>query len=285
MLGKYPRELAAEYVLNEGGIGLTGPVVPGQVLFAVSAAEKGTADIHLIARGKPGHGSTPRPDQAPDRLRDALAHLSTMESPLVFHAYAWELFRRVGATQGGLTGWIMRHPSVSSGILLRELRKAPSSRASVSNTINLTMVRAGDKVNVVPGVAEAWLDCRLLPGTTPEAMRDRIARELAAYQVEVRLDAGEPATTSPWTTDLFRALEHHLVDGAPGAVVAPILSPGFTDSKYFRDRGAVAYGIVPFVVSDDEFEGIHGHNERVEVSELGLGVRRIYRTLVEVARK
>src|SRR5262249_4584265 len=161
-------DLKAEYVLNEGGVGLVDAVTKGQTLIAISAAEKGIAGIHLTAKGKPGHGSIPRPNQATDDLRDALAHLASLDVPKVMHPAAKELVLRLGETKGGVQGFLMRHPGMAKGLILNGLASSPTNKAVVTNTTNLTMLKAGDKINVVPGIAEAWLDCRLLPGTTPE---------------------------------------------------------------------------------------------------------------------
>ena len=104
------------------------------------------------------------------------------------------------------------------------------------------------------------------------------------FGVSVELLYGVNATTSSWDTELFVALERHMTEGINNCLAAPILSPGYTDSRPFRERGVIAYGVVPFNVNDDEFSSMHGNNERVKISELGLGVRRVYRVLVEVAQ-
>ena len=91
------------------------------------------------------------------------------------------------------------------------------------------------------------------------------------------------ATTSRWGTELSRALERHLPDGVETSIVAPIMGVGWTDSRFFREQGAIAYGIFPFALSRDELASIHGHDEHLPIAELGAGIRRIYGVLVEVA--
>jgi acetylornithine deacetylase/succinyl-diaminopimelate desuccinylase-like protein len=82
---------------------------------------------------------------------------------------------------------------------------------------------------------------------------------------------------------LSRALERHLPDGVETSVVVPIMGLAWTDSRFFREKGAIAYGIFPFALSRDELASIHGHDERLPIDELGAGIRRIYGVLVEVA--
>jgi acetylornithine deacetylase/succinyl-diaminopimelate desuccinylase-like protein len=284
MLKQYPNELEAEYLLNEGGIILQDAVTKGQTLVAISAAEKGLAGIHLTATGKPGHGSVPRPKQAPDMLREALEAISALEVELVMHPYAKELVLRLGEHKRGVVGFLMRHPGLAKKKILKTLASSPTNKAVISNTINLTMIKAGDKINVIPGVAEAWLDGRLLPGTTPEEIQVILEKIVKPLGLSVELLYGVKATTSSWDTDLFVALEKHMTEGIDSCIAAPILSPGYTDSRPFRERGVIAYGVVPFRVNDDEFSAMHGNNERLKIEELGLGVRRVYRVLVEVAQ-
>jgi acetylornithine deacetylase/succinyl-diaminopimelate desuccinylase-like protein len=285
MLQAHPKELETEYVLNEGGTGLIDAVSQGQTLIAISAAEKGYAGMRLYAKGAPGHGSTPRPEQAPDRLIAALAALSEREPDLIMHEYVEEMIRRLGATKGGPVGFLMRHPKLAKGLILKQLAASPTNKATVTDTVNLTMLRTGEKINVVPGLAEAWLDCRILPGTTPEEMQARIESVVHEYGVKVELSQSAKATGSPWDNELFRALERHMSEGVENSLAAPIVSPGYTDSRPFRERGAVAYGISPFVITKEELAALHGNDERLRESELGLGVRRLFRVLVEVAGK
>jgi acetylornithine deacetylase/succinyl-diaminopimelate desuccinylase-like protein len=286
MLEKFPQELEAEYLFNEGGIILQDAVEKGQTLVAISAAEKGTVGIKLTATGKPGHGSIPRPNQAPDQLREALLALSEIEPEMQMHIYVKELVLRLGEHKKGPVGFLMRHPGLAEGVILKGLAASPTNKAIITNTINLTMLNTGDKINVVPGTAEAQVDVRVLPGTSPESMKKLIEETMkeAKLDIKVELLYGSNATTSSWDTDLFRSMEKHMTEGIKNCIAAPILSPGYTDSRPFRARGTIAYGIVPFHVTDDEFAGMHGNDERLKLSELGAGIRRTYRVLVDVVQ-
>ena len=285
MLERFPDKLDVEYVLNEGGLGVQDAVKPGQVLFAVAAGEKGFADLRMIARGEPGHASFPDEDAATARPVGALAHVESIEHALVFHEYMEPLFVRLGAHEHGVRGFLMRHPRLMAGSLLSRFAASADTRATVSDTCVVTKIEAGAGNSTIPGHAEAWLDCRLLPGMGPAAWRDRMQTEVASFSVEVEVASGWAGTTSPWDTELARALEKHLPVDIPGSVAVPIMSAAWTDSRFFRARGAVAYGIFPFVVTRDQAAGIHGNDERLDVEELGRGVHRTYRVLIEMAAR
>lgn len=84
---------------------------------------------------------------------------------------------------------------------------------------------------------------------------------------------------------LSRELERHLPEGAEGGVVAPVMGIAWTDSRFFRERGAIAYGIAPFMLKPSAIDGLHGRDEHLPIAELDAGVRRIYRVLEDVASK
>ena len=102
--------------------------------------------------------------------------------------------------------------------------------------------------------------------------------------VRFEVSAWEPASASEWQGDpLFDAIVRYAEEDRPDAVAAPFLSVGFTDSLYARRMGARAYGYVPFVVTRDLAQTMHGHDERVPVEEVGEGLRRLFSIVVEFA--
>lgn len=283
MLERYPEQLDVEYVLNEGAGGIEGLLKPGQVVFGVAAGDKGFARIRVTARSQPGHGGMPSALQAPHVLIPALAHLLEQKQPLVSNRYVEPMFKNLAEHESGWRGFLMRHPRLFASLLLRATATTPTGRAVVSNTISIVELKANGAVATVPAVAEAWLDARLLPGVTPEAFVVEIEAHLRDFDVEIELEHGWAATLSPWDTELSRALERQLPDGLADSVVGPVLSPAWTDSRFFRDRGAVAYGVPVFVLSEQQLAGIHSHDEHIPIAELGAGVRRMFRILVDLA--
>jgi len=63
-------------------------------------------------------------------------------------------------------------------------------------------------------------------------------------------------------------------------VVTPFLSPGTTDSSYFRMHGFKCYGLIPALLTDYELDGIHGKNESIRVSHLKMGIQILYETIL-----
>jgi acetylornithine deacetylase/succinyl-diaminopimelate desuccinylase-like protein len=123
-----------------------------------------------------------------------------------------------------------------------------------------------------------------MPGTTPEAMLDRL--KAATAKIEgIRLEILDTGTSnaSPINDDLYRAIVHYAVEERPYAVAGPLLAVGYTDSLLLRPLGVNAYGYIPFELAPEIAETAHGHGERVPVDQVGEGLRRLFSIVVDVA--
>ncbi|MFQ5789361.1 MAG: M20/M25/M40 family metallo-hydrolase [Acidobacteriota bacterium] len=259
----YP-ELDPEYVLDEGGFGSRDVYLDGKLVFGISVAEKKIIWLKVRAEGVAGHGSQPHDQNPNDRLVRALARLLSEPFPTA----AIPVLEKLKATLG-------------------PLKENKFTRAIQNSTISLTTLQSGVgdpvKVNVIPSVAEATLDCRLLPGTDTEAWLLEIQRRLGdpELSVEVVYESDDTIVT-PQDTDLYRALEAAIFRHNPGAVVVPTLIPYGTDSNAFRHRGVKSYGLTPMVLSSEIVASMHSDAERVPAGELGKGIRIFYEAIKEV---
>ena len=169
--------------------------------------------------------------------------------------------------------------AAAEGNLYRVL--LPGMQSVFLDTIQLTALdTGGNAVNVVSPYAKAKLDARLLPNTDAKAFLERVQTALGpGLEVEVLLDA--PQTPLP---DLEHPDYLELVDllGASAPVV-PVVIPGTTDSRYFRERGIAAFGFSPFLLSGPESRGIHGVNESIPVDDFLDGVERMKEVLRQLA--
>jgi acetylornithine deacetylase/succinyl-diaminopimelate desuccinylase-like protein len=148
------------------------------------------------------------------------------------------------------------------------------------DTVQVTVLRGGERINVVPERASALIDVRLLPDTDSKAFLAGIEEALGrGFEVKV-LVTSPPVPPSPASGRLYGALDRVLSADAP---VVPTFIPGFTDSRLFRERGIPAYGVTPFAVGGDDLAGIHGPNERIPLDELDRGVERMRRIVAAYA--
>jgi len=139
----------------------------------------------------------------------------------------------------------------------------------------MTKLEAGYKENVVPGTASATLDCRLVPETDPDEFFGRLSARMARFDVRCEiLFSDGPCGVSEGP--LLPLLEEVCSEAFPEAAFAPVLCPAFTDSRYFRQQGADAYGLVPVMLSNAEVATFHGIDERIPLDGLKKGCEVVY---------
>ncbi|MBI4515223.1 MAG: M20/M25/M40 family metallo-hydrolase [Deltaproteobacteria bacterium] len=263
----------AEFLLNEGGsIRLR---AGGTRAYEVAVSEKTPCWVKLTATGEAGHGSSPRPQTAVTRLISALERL---------HRYQPELrvVPEVAAHYAALADTVAE-PKRSR---YRDLRAALNEAgfreefladrhdaALVRNTIAPTVLRGSNKTNVIPGIASAEVDCRLLPDENPETFVQTLRQVVGDDAVTIEKLLSFPPSSSSTDTALYRAIQ--TVAAREQAPVVPSVLAGFTDSHYFRAHGIASYGFVPFEVSEDDEARVHGTNERVSLDNLRNATRRL----------
>ena len=270
----HPELFDAEYVINEGGYGTTEMFGVRRPVFSCSVGEKGPLWLRLVAHGMPGHGSVPHPDNCLERLVRALYKVQTWRRPITLLPEVATMLKRLKSagifseevSEHGLTGVAESNPLL---------------RAFLTDTVSTTMCNAGVKSNVIPAVAEATLDCRLLPGHDPAAFIEQVKQVIDDPRVEVQQVMESHTPISPVGTELFDVIDAVSRETAPDAIVIPSIATGFTDSRVFRRRGVTAYGFVPCLLEPAEVATVHGNDERIPVEKLGLGLRMLY----EVVRR
>jgi acetylornithine deacetylase/succinyl-diaminopimelate desuccinylase-like protein len=265
MMEQHYADLDPEYVLDEGGFGSADLFAAGKRVYGISVAEKKILWLTLRAEGVAGHGSQPHDQNPNDRLVRALTRLLSEPAPTSDVEVLRTMRERVGTFAVNKFTNAIQH-----------------------STISVTTIRSGvgdpPKINVIPSVAEATLDCRVLPGTTREAWLAEIRRRLAdpGITIEVTYESEDPVVT-PIDTPLYRALEAAVLRDDPGAIVTPVLIPYGTDSNAYRPKGVKSYGFVPALLPADALASMHGDAEFFPVDELGRAARLLFEALREAA--
>jgi acetylornithine deacetylase/succinyl-diaminopimelate desuccinylase-like protein len=279
----HPDLLACRDVINEGGYGLSETRPP---IMACALSEKAVRWVRLTARGTPGHGSMPPVEQAIEKLLAALGDIAAHPPALGLSPLVERTFRAMAAGASGV-----RRTALETILRPQARRLLPAlgkrlpryQRALLGDTISMTRLDAGYKENVVPGTASATLDCRLVPETDPDEFVARLSARTARYGVrcEVIFSDG-PCGVSEGP--LLPLLDAVCSESFPGVTFAPALCPAFTDSRFFRQRGADAYGLIPVMLSNDEVATFHGIDERIPVEGLKKGCEVVYEITRRAAR-
>jgi acetylornithine deacetylase/succinyl-diaminopimelate desuccinylase-like protein len=275
--------IGCSHLINEGGIPVEDAFFPGQTIAFVSTGEKGVAWLDLVATGEPGHGSTPMPDQSPDRLRAALERLEQRRIRRRFPEPVFDLLDAVGRHQRGLTGAVLASPFLVNTVARGKLLAEPAVDAITHDTCNLTGFAGAGAHNVVAARSVARLDCRLLPETDPDAFVAALREQVAGEGVSIEVVSTGAGAYSPTEDPLYQAIAAYATEGRPDTVAGPVLSVGYTDSLLLRPLGVRAYGFAPLRVSQEEARTMHGNGERVRVDELQQGLRTLLGIVLHVA--
>ncbi len=282
LVDDHPDLVRAEYMLGE--IGAFSLHMFGRTFYPIQVAEKGICWVRATTTGSPGHGSLPDPNSAVVRLSKAIARLGATRLPMhpteVVTRFIHELADNLPQPQRSVLRRLAV-PQIAPHILdwlIKDDGQKRSFGAMLSNTASPTVVRAGNKVNVIPGRASVEIDGRILPGQTESGFLEELRHVLGEdVKLEVLRSADPTVTTS--ATPLFEELARTLRAHDPTGYPLPYMIPGFTDSKAYSRLGTKCYGYSPVRLPDDgvSFTRMyHGDDERVHVDGLKWGVRVLY---------
>ncbi len=284
-LTTWPALREAEVAFNEGAMVVQDLFHPGEDVWTVAVAERGLMQFTLTTTGESGHGSRPGPDDAPARLTRAMQSVLAREDPLTLTDETRVMFAEMGRARGGVSGLLMQVPPLLGVFGASSLEENPAMRVLVHNTCALTMMDAGYKRNVIPDRASATFDCRILSSVTPGGFRDELLLLIDDPKVTLTVDQAFPANGSAPDAPVLAMVRGAAADEPTPTSLAPLLSPGTTDSRFLRRVGVPSYGLVPIRATLEEIAAIHGKDERVRVSELKRAVVRWVRLLTAIVNE
>ena len=269
-------KVAAGYVLNEGGMGIKGMF--GKDIMMPCFGEKGPLWIKLKARGESGHGSMPTAENPNDKLVYALGRIARYETKIVLLPEVKSVLLEAAKS--------MKFPvpllasMFINNLFLNRIRKRLKNikkvNAILRNTISITNMKSGFKENVIPSESEAILDCRLLPGQDKDAFIDELRQAISDPDITIETLQFHAPSESSSKDRFMEVIKEVIVRNHPGIPFYPILGAGFTDSRFFREKGAIAYGFIPCLFSQEEIDTMHGVNERISLKCLGDGIKNIF---------
>jgi acetylornithine deacetylase/succinyl-diaminopimelate desuccinylase-like protein len=297
-------KLDAAYSLNEGGIISVERGRPR--LAAVTVRDKISFSVKLQTRGVSTHSSRPQPPSAIDRLARALARISRHRSKPKLSRLTRTYFRALGKSSEGRQAADLRRLARAHGsrriarIARRVVRRSdfgPLLSAVMHTKFTNTIVEGGIRSNVIPGIAEATVNMRLLPGVTGEQAVRELRRTIHDRRVKIVVGSDDqtPAeayrsirerqriAASSTSTDLYRALKREIRSQYPGTVVTRALYEAGTDAEPWRQRGIPVYGLRPYPATAAVLEDMHGIDERVSITALNQGTDMVERILRAVA--
>ncbi len=281
LLREYPNDFEASLVLNEGSYIISG-IIQDHPVALVSPGEKGPCWLKLKRRGIPGHGSIPHNQNPLEQLVKDVNRLITGERFYRVTPIVAEYFKKMATVLEPIKPYLVENTEESLLALLKKsgLINQPQVKAMLSNTISLNSIKSGDKVNVIPSYAEALLDTRILPGQDLEEWLNFLIKTLGDDELDIEIITRGPGNASEILTTSYQIIETAIQEYYPDAITAPYLMLGTTDSRFFREKGVVAYGFCPTVIPLELMGTIHGIDERIGVNSFLKGID-IYTAIVE----
>ncbi len=261
-----------EAIGEVGGFSLTVPTKDGgeRRLYLIETAEKGLSWMRLTARGRAGHGSMVHDDNAVTEIAEAVAKLGRHQFPLVLSESVEQFLTAVSEE----TGYDLDPNSPDlEGSIAKLGGIARIVGATLRDTANPTMLKAGYKANVIPATAEAMVDCRILPGR-----KEAFERELDALlgpNITRTWERDLPSVETTFDGDLVDAMNAAILAVDPDARTVPYMMSGGTDAKAFVRLGIRCFGFAPLRLPPElDFAALfHGVDERVPVDALQFGAK------------
>jgi acetylornithine deacetylase/succinyl-diaminopimelate desuccinylase-like protein len=256
-----------------------------KLLVGVQAAEKLYQDFDVKVTNPGGHSSLPGKENAIYELADGLTRLEHYQFPFELSEVTREYFKREADIVGGSTGAdmkaILKTPPDEAAIA--RLSESPFYNARMRTTCVATRLEGGHANNALPGMARANVNCRILPGRTPDEVQATLEKVLADPKISVSqiVSSGSGLRSNPLSTlqpSVMTAVEKVAAEMWPGVPVVPVLDAGASDGAISRAAGFPTYGI-PGVFMDVDDDRSHGRDERIRVASFYEGVDFYYRLI------
>jgi acetylornithine deacetylase/succinyl-diaminopimelate desuccinylase-like protein len=295
LLATHRNWIEAEYCINLDG-GEFEKDKDKRLLAGLQASEKVYVDYQFESLNAGGHSSVPSPDNAIYHLAGALSRLQTFSFPANIGEITRDYFLKTATLSSGQTAANMRavakEPPDSAAVL--QLSQVPYFNSLLRTTCVATMLTGGHAANALPQMARANVNCRIIPGEDPEAVRKTLETVAADPKVivtivPVRASDGSvvPAVgvpPSPLLPEVVQAEEKTVHGLWPGLPVVPTMSTGASDGRYLRIAGIPTYGIACMFFELDDNRA-HGKDERMGVKDFYDGVEISYRLMRNLSSK
>jgi acetylornithine deacetylase/succinyl-diaminopimelate desuccinylase-like protein len=287
-----PELLRADAALNEAG-GVSFELL-GRRWYPIQVAEKGKQVYRITVNGANGHASMPRDDNAAVLAADVISRLATEGEarwvPIVDDAFEAVL----ASIEPRLAERIRSRADRGSararaGACSDEPEVARAISSLLHDTVSPDVLRAGYKYNVIPGSATIEIDCRTLPGTSPDELRVELRRRLGEplwERCELEVLGTGPALEQPRDHEILAIAARTLVRHDPPGVPLQIMAPFGTDAKHTARLGIPTYGFSPLRLEPGEhfLARFHGDDEQLSLSALRFGLPVLREVVLEYCR-
>lgn len=280
LIDNRPEAVTAGFALNEGGYGIADEAGNPAALY-LAVGEKRSVNFTLEARNRGGHSSRPRTDNAIYALSEALLNIRNEPFPITMTPTSESYLRKMSAIVGGDIGDAMLAlaDNPDDAAAAEKVSSDVIYNATLRTTCVATVIEGGDAVNALPQLARATVQCRLLPGVSPETVDAHLRAAIGNPDISLEMDAAAHeqavAVAPPLSPDIVAPAERVAASHFPGTPLVPTLLTAGTDGRFLSAFGVPTYG-VPGILLDSDGNGAHGVNERIRVDSVYRGRDYLY---------
>jgi acetylornithine deacetylase/succinyl-diaminopimelate desuccinylase-like protein len=287
LLKNQPNLIKADYAFNPDGGGVE--LQNGKAVSAdVDASEKLYADYQLLTTNPGGHSSLPVPDNAIYHIADALQRLQNYTFPFELNAITRAYFEKLATLESASTAAAMRAMLATppDAAAIQRLSQSPEWNSTMHTTCVATRLLAGHANNALPQMAQANVNCRILPGHSREEVRQDLIRLIDDPKITVSYvdDGGTIHATAPESKGLppvalkpevMKPLEKLVAVYWPGTPVVADMADGASDSIYTNAAGIPTYNWSAIELETNDVRA-HGRDERLPETSYWKGVQFWY---------
>lgn len=269
------RGVRLAFLFDEGGFILEGhPLLPDALAASIMTAEKTYFTVVLTARGVSGHSSMPPEHTAIGKLARAIERVESNPMPTRFSMPVRQMLEAAAPHQPFGRRFAMNNLWLMGPLVKRIFMESDLNRALLRTTFAVTLIEGGVKENVIPELAQATVNVRILPGDGPDDVLAHLERAIDDPEIEIRSEPwGHSAPAASADGPAFRLAAEAVRGEIPDAVVLPGLVPGATDTRHFAEIADEILRFVPMQVEISDTSGAHGRDERIAVEWLARSVR------------
>lgn len=269
------QNISFEWILDEGSIIIKNMLtLTARPLALIGIAEKGFANVKLTARASAGHASMPPDHTAAGLIARAIYRLEKKPFPV-----------HLTKTVKGFLKSLIPHVSFPLALVFSNLwlfapvvklifAKSPTPAAMVRTTQAATVLKGSKKDNILPDIAEAVINVRILPGDTKTEVLKRMKRVIDDKSVAIAFtdekDASNPVSESESKGSGYDKIKKTMGKVYPEAIAVPFLVTATTDSRHYKVITDNIYRFVPMVLTGNDIKKIHGFNESISIENYNL---------------
>lgn len=256
--------------LDEGYAVLDGVIAGVHAPIAmIGIAEKGYLSVEITATGQGGHSSMPSSDNSTVRIARAIERIADHQMPLRTRGPTGLMLDGIAPYSDLPMRVALANLWLTRPLVERQFLSAPGTAAAIRTTSAPTILDAGTKDNVLPQIARAVVNHRILPGDTAESVLAHDRRVIDDPKVELRPLAIRRNPSRPVSPDSaeFRRLKSAIRASFPEAAVAPGLVLGSTDGRHYEGLARASLRFSPITMRKRDLTRFHGNDERIGIAD------------------